>query len=166
MSRTSAIVGACGIGLVLAVGLASWVIWGAGAGNGDSSYDYMPPALRTAHKRALAISAKDTTPEAYTPQDWTDTKAMLSSPDWKIRMRGLTVMPCFKGTAYAAEAWQLAINHLTDPEPVPRLYAADAAAILRPEEAARHIAPLLQDPDKDTRDAVKRVLTRLGYSTK
>jgi HEAT repeat protein len=166
MTRRTVIIGLSGIVLVLAVGFVAWILYGAGHGNGGLSYDYLPPEIRAARPRVVAILAKETSPESLTAEDWADTKAMMAGPGWKLRMKGLTILPIFKGTAYAPEAWQLALDHLTDPDPVPRSYAADAVAILRPEEAARHIAPLLQDPDKETRDAVKRILSRLGYSTK
>jgi HEAT repeat protein len=121
--------------------------------------------VRAAHERTRRILTKED-PKELTAQDWADIRAMIGDQNWLIRMKGLTALRAFAGSAYSSEAWQLALGHLTDPESVPRVYAASAAAILRPDEAAWHIAPLLQDPDKLTRDAVKGILSRLGYSTK
>ncbi len=140
-----------------------WAIRGPGV-HGPKSFP-IPPAIREASERALAIAAKEDDPGALTARDWADTQSMIANPDWRIRARGLTVLSLFKGTIYADQAWQLALDHLTNPEPVSRVYAASAAAELRPDEAARYIAPLLQDPEKDVRDAAKRNLTRLGHST-
>lgn len=148
------------------LGLILLLVWGIRSLDvpGPKSFP-IPPALREASERTRAILAKGDDPGALTAQDWADTQSMIANPDWRIRVRGLTVLPVFKGTIYADQAWQLALDHLTNPEPVSRVYAASAAAILRPDEAARYIAPLLEDPDKDVRDAAKRNLTRLGHST-
>jgi HEAT repeat protein len=142
------------------------LVWGIrwADGRGPKSFP-IPPELRQASERSRAIASKEDDPGALTAQDWADTQSMIADPDWRIRARGLTVLPLFKRTIYADQAWQLALAHLAHAEPISRTFATHAAAALRPDEAARYIAPLLEDPDKDVRDAAKHNLIRLGYST-
>lgn len=66
------------------------------------------------------------------------------------------LLPWFReDAAYTAQVWQIAMDHLADPEPAPRVFAAAALGTVDPAKAAPHIQPLLQDPDPDVRKHIR-----------
>ena len=89
---------------------------------------------------------------------------MTANVDWRIRAYGLSKLSMFKGTRYEEEAWKTALEFLCGKDRVDRAYACDAVARLRPAEAPRYIAPLLEDPNPKVRKNAEDLLTRLGYS--
>ncbi len=114
------------------------------------------------HARRIARKIDDKAP--LTAEDWAQTRTMIASRDWRVRMRGLTVLEGFGKTSYAEQAWQLALKHLADPDPVGRIYAAADVGRMRPFEAAPHLRPLLQDPDEDVRQCVKQMLDEIDQA--
>ncbi len=162
MSKSIAVGGSGAILLIMVI-LLVWLLPGSRQ-NGGHAPAAQPPEVRAASQRAMAIAAKEDNPAALEAQDWAQTNELLSSQDWRIRARGLTVLSQFSGTTYEPEAWQIALRFLSGESPVDRAYAASAVSKLRPVEAPRYIAPLLEDRDPDVRKQVEDLLSRLGYS--
>jgi len=90
-------------------------------------------------------------------------KKFSRDPDKYIRCRALSALRDVRDPQQRQEAIQIALEHLSDPEWVVRVYALRVLATLMAKEHVSAILPLLNDSQPEVRAEAKKALQKLGY---
>jgi HEAT repeat protein len=93
-------------------------------------------------------------------------KKFSRDPDKYIRCRALSALRDVHAPQQRQEAIQIALDHLSDPEWVVRVYALRVLATQMAKEHVSTILPLLNDPQPEVRAEAKKTLQRLGYQVR
>ncbi|GBC98332.1 hypothetical protein HRbin17_00834 [bacterium HR17] len=99
----------------------------------------------------------------FTPQEMELLRKFSRDPDKYIRCRALSALRYVRDPQQRQEAIQIALERLKDPEWVVRNYALRVLAAQGAKEYVPQILPLLNDPQPEVREEVKKTFQKLGY---
>lgn len=102
----------------------------------------------------------------FTLQEMELLKKFSRDPDKYIRCRVLSALRDVRDPQQRQEAIQIALEHLSDPEWVVRVYALRVLATQMAKEHVSTILPLLNDPQPEVRAEAKKTLQKLGYQVR
>jgi len=100
------------------------------------------------------------------PSGMATVRKLVNDPDWAVRVRALRVLFRVRAPQQRQEAIKIALERLKDPEWVVRNYALRVLAAQGAKEHVPQILPLLNDPQPEVREEVKKTLRKLGYQVR
>lgn len=102
----------------------------------------------------------------FTSQEMELLRKFSRDPDEFIRCRALSALSDARDPKQRQEAIQIALERLKDSEWVVRNYALRVLAKQGAKEHVSAILPLLNDPQPEVREEVKKTLKKLGYQVR
>jgi HEAT repeat protein len=149
------------VGLVLVAVL----VWrGFGLRRGDvSPSEWTTPDYQVKKENLKSLYREARRKGYLNPSEMEIVKKLANDQTWDLRVRALTALFPIRSQQQRQEVIQIALEKLKDPEWVVRVYALRVLAAQGAKEYVPQILPLLNDPQPEVREEVKKTFQKLGY---